>query len=138
MQVSYGIRGSAPDTHHPNTFMSHTTSAEVTTDCDLDIHEGHLHFVPNQGVGNPYPLLAKGIGEVQSDLESVFEFTPAKAAAAIAELKNTGQVNVDLGDKHSCYCVLNDDGEAQKVTSRCAVRYARLALPHASQITDKG
>src|ERR1039457_6250496 len=43
MQVSYGTRGSAPDTHHPNTFMSHATSAKVTTGCDVDIHESHLH-----------------------------------------------------------------------------------------------
>jgi hypothetical protein len=34
----YSIRGSAPDTHHLNPFMSHATSADVTTGCDMDIH----------------------------------------------------------------------------------------------------
>ena len=62
----------------------------------LDNGSVQMQFAPNQGVGNPYPLLAKGIGEVQSDLESVFEFTPAKAAAAIAELEKTGQVNIPI------------------------------------------
>jgi hypothetical protein len=62
----------------------------------LDNGSVQMQFVPNQGAGNPYPLRAKGIGEVRADLESVFEFTPAKAAAAIAELEKTGQVNIPI------------------------------------------
>ena len=62
----------------------------------LDNGSVQMQFVPNQGAGNTYPLLAKGTGEVQSDLESVFEFTPAKAAAAIAELENNEQINISI------------------------------------------
>jgi hypothetical protein len=62
----------------------------------LDNGGVQMQFVPNQGAGNPYSLVAKGAREVQSDLESVFGFTPAKAAAAVAELGATGEVDVAI------------------------------------------
>jgi hypothetical protein len=66
----------------------------------------HLDLLPDRGVRllftprttgrNSRPLGIPSIAQAQSDLESFWEFSPAKAKAAIAELEKSGHVELPV------------------------------------------